>query len=252
MSKKIYLGNFNNLAKQYRISRPGYTDKITKVLKLILSSSKEIHSLDLGSGTGIFTKELSKISKKVVGVEMSKEMIKNAYNLKNVNYINKPVEHFNINKKFDIISAASCFHWFDDKKLSRLLNSNLKKKGIFIIGYNSRDISKNKFLIKVEKKIYELNKNFKKRISSGNSNFVENKIKRFVKISKIKGPIYFEFVHYEKFSKKRYFSVWDSSNEMRNKLGEKKYNLFKKWLDINFKSKYIKARYINKFWIFQN
>lgn len=252
MLKKISLGNFNNLAKQYKNSRPGYSDKITKLLKLILLSNKTIYSLDLGSGTGIFSKELSKISKKVIGVEISNEMIRNSHKLKKVRYINKSVDQFKSDKKFNIISAASCFHWLNNEKLSKLVNSNLKKNGIFLIGYNTRDISNNKFLIKVEQQLFKLNKDFKKRISSGNSNFVENKIKHFVKISKIKGPIYFEFVHYEKFSKKRYFSVWDSSNEMRNKLDEKKYNLFKKWLDINFKSKYIKAKYINKFWIFQN
>ena len=252
MLKKISLGNFNNLAKQYKNSRPGYSDKITKLLKLILLENKTIYSLDLGSGTGIFSKELSKISKKVIGVEISNEMIRNAYKLKKVKYINKSVNQFKIDKKFNIISAASCFHWFNNQKLSKLVNSNLKKNGIFLIGYNTRDISNNKFLIKVEKKLFKLNKDFKKRISSGSSKFVESKIKNFIKISKLNGPIYVEFLHYEKFSKKRYLSVWESSNEMRNRLGVKKYDLFKNWLNNNFKSKYIIAKYTNKFWIFQN
>ena len=54
--KKISLGNFNNLAKQYKNSRPGYSDKITKLLKLILLENKTIYSLDLGSGTEFFLK----------------------------------------------------------------------------------------------------------------------------------------------------------------------------------------------------
>ena len=121
MLKKISLGNFNNLAKQYKNSRPGYSDKITKLLKLILLENKTIYSLDLGSGTGIFSKELSKISKKVIGVEISNEMIRNAYKLKKVKYINKSVNQFKIDKKFNIISAASCFHWFNNQKLSKLV-----------------------------------------------------------------------------------------------------------------------------------
>ena len=34
---------------------------------------------------------------------------------------------------------------------------------------------------------------------------MESKIKNFIKISKLNGPIYVEFLHYEKFSKKDIF-----------------------------------------------
>ena len=41
------------------------------------------------------------------------------------------MNQFKIDKKFNIISAASCFHWFNNQKLSKLVNSNFKKNGIF-------------------------------------------------------------------------------------------------------------------------
>ena len=252
MSNKIKLGNFNNLAKAYRESRPGYSKNIIYILKSFLSSSNtKIKSLDLGSGTGIFTKEIAKISYHVIGVELSKEMIKNAYKLKNVKYLNSSADSIRFKEKFDIFSSASCFHWFNNSKIAKLVNTNLKDKGLFLICYNSRKVSKNPFLKKVEKKIYSLNKNFKSRISSGQSDFVKKKIIDFTKESKLKGPIYFEFSHFEKFSKKRYFKVWESSNEFRNKLDNENYKIFLNWLNLNFPKKGINAEYVNKCWLLQ-
>ncbi len=252
MSNKIKLGNFNNLAKAYRESRPGYSKDIINLLKSFFPSrNKKIKSLDLGSGTGLFTKEIAKISYHVTGIELSKEMIKNAYKLKNVKYLNKSVDKIRLKEKFDIFSSASCFHWFNNSKIAKLVNANLKYNGLFIICYNSRKISKNPFLKKVEKKIYSLNKKFRSRISSGQSDFVKKKIIDFAKKSNLKGPIYFEFTHFEKFSKKRYFLVWESSNEFRNKLGSEKYNIFLNWLNLNFPKKGINVEYLNTCWLFQ-
>ena len=252
MSKHIQLGNFNDLAKVYKKSRPGYSKKITKLLKALLNlDKKKINSLDLGCGTGLFTKEIAKISNHVVGVELSKEMVENAFKLKNVKYINSSANSVRLNQKFDIISAASCFHWFNNYKIANLVNSNLNIRGLFLICYNSRKITKIPFLKKIENKITILSKKFKSRISSGQSSFVEKKILDFSKRSKLSGPFYFEFTHFEKFSKKRYITAWESSNEFRNKLGDKNYKIFVDWLELNFPKAGINAEYVNKCWLFQ-
>tara|TARA_B100000787_G_C16161123_1_gene281448 strand:+ start:606 stop:815 length:210 start_codon:yes stop_codon:yes gene_type:complete len=68
MSKNIKLGDFNQLAHSYRVSRPGYSKNIINFIKsLPYKNPKKITTLDLGSGTGIFTKEIAKISYQVVG-----------------------------------------------------------------------------------------------------------------------------------------------------------------------------------------
>ena len=249
--EKITLGKFDKLAKAYKSSRPNYSNEIINILKLFFYKNKNISSLDLGCGTGIFTRKLSTISKKVIGVDVSNEMIKNAYKDKKITYHNKKIENIKLNQKFDIISAASSFHWFDSKKISKIINFNLREKGIFLIIYNTRDISLNDYLKKVEKKIYSLNSNFKKRKSSGSSKFVSNKIVQFKKISKLSGPIKFDITHKEFFTKKRYFNVWKSANEFRNRIGIKNYDKFFDWLNNSFPKKGIKAQYINKCWIFQ-
>ena len=251
MLKKILLGNFDQLAKSYGKSRPHYSNQITKFLVSIFDKDNSIVTLDLGSGTGIFSRQLAKISKQVIGIEISKEMIKNAYKTNNIKYINSSVNNVKINKKFDLITSASCFHWFYNIKIKKLIQSNLKEGGYFFITYNSRNIQGDAFLIKVEKKIISINDSFKNRISSGSSEFVNKKIINFAKISKIDGPIFFQFQHNEKFSLQRYLNVWDSSNEFRNKLGERNYSIFKDWLIKEFPTGGITARYINRCWLLQ-
>jgi SAM-dependent methyltransferase len=250
MSKKILLGNFNLLAKSYRKSRPQYSNKIIIFLKTIFNN-KKIISLDLGSGTGIFSRQLAKISKQVVGIEISKEMIKNAYKLNNIKYINSSVNNIRLKKRFDLITAASCFHWFDNFKINKIIENSLREGGFFFVVYNSRVIYEDPFLSRVEKKIISLNNSFKNRVSSGSSEFVNKKIINFTKVSKMNGPIFFQFYHNEKFSLERYLNVWGSSNEFRNKLGETKYQIFKDWLIKEFPSRGIIAKYINRCWLLQ-
>jgi SAM-dependent methyltransferase len=251
MHQKVLLGNFDRLAKSYRKSRPHYSNKITKFLKSIFDNDRNIVSLDLGSGTGIFSRQLSKISKQVIGIEISKEMIKNAYKIKNIKYINSSVNNLKINKKFDLITSASCFHWFDNIKIKKIIQNNLRDNGFFFITYNSRDIHGDAFLTKVEKKIISFNSSFKNRVSSGSSEFVNKKIINFAKILKTNGPIFLQFQHNENFSLKRYLNVWDSSNEFRNKLGEKNYSIFKDWLIKEFPTGGVNARYVNRCWLLQ-
>ena len=42
-------------------------------------------------------------------------------------------EKIRLKNKFDLITAASCFHWLDDKKISKTINFHLKDKGYFLL-----------------------------------------------------------------------------------------------------------------------
>jgi hypothetical protein len=47
-------------------------------------------------------------------------MIKNAYKILDIRYINFSVNNFKINKKFDLITAVLFFHWFGNVKINKL------------------------------------------------------------------------------------------------------------------------------------
>ena len=51
--------------------------------------------------------------------------------------------------------------------------------------------------------------------------------------------------------KKRYITAWESSNEFRNKIGEKNFKDFINWINKEFPKNKIKAKYFNNCWLFQ-
>ena len=62
--EKITLGKFDKLAKVYKSSRPDYSNEIINILKLFFYKNKNISSLDLGCGTGIFYQKIIDYFKK--------------------------------------------------------------------------------------------------------------------------------------------------------------------------------------------
>ena len=117
---------------------------VTKLQKKILFSNlkrfvskKEKNILDYGCGSGRFTEELAKISHKanVLGVDPEKKLIDFAQPKKKVKYI--VLKNLNqIKSKFDIIFISNVLGGIEIKnlnKLSKFLNSKLKKNGIIFL-----------------------------------------------------------------------------------------------------------------------
>ena len=106
------------------------------------------------AGTGIFSRKLSKIFNKVYAAEVSKFMImegKKSKN-KNIKWINSKAEKINIkNKRFKLVTAASCFHWFNNRSLAKKLIPLMTKNSFLFIIYNSRNTKFDKFSRSVEK-----------------------------------------------------------------------------------------------------
>jgi len=57
-----------------------------EIARKIISFDKDDVVLDIGCGTGIITKEIAKLVRKVVAIDISKEMIKNAPKAKSIKY----------------------------------------------------------------------------------------------------------------------------------------------------------------------
>lgn len=134
---------FNSLAYKWDEMCNHDDNKIRKILELaeIKDNSK---ILDVGTGTGILISYLlEKLPSKLVGVDISENMIevaKNKYKDKNVQFVVSDIMDFNENK-YDYIFIYSAYPHFKDKEklfehLSKLLNSNGK---IVIAHSQSRD-----------------------------------------------------------------------------------------------------------------
>ena len=163
---KNIVDNYNIISKYYdklhnkfqkNINDTNINNICEKYIQHIRNNNK---FLDIGCGTGIYTKIFSKYFKHNYGIDICQNMINicNNNNNNNIVYICESIENFNVNN-FDLIISISQvinhFMTFDTlnsffKNICEKLNEN----GIFIFDiYNSNFLKNNKY--KKEKRILD-------------------------------------------------------------------------------------------------
>ncbi len=129
------LGVFGEFVKQYEKARRPYKPEVYNFLKKFLSIKKP-YILDLGCGTGISTRPLASFSK-VVGCDPDIRMLQAARKHKDA-----AVEKYVVGSaaklpfkdaSFDVVTAFSAFHWFDNKKDISEIKRVLKPGGILFV-----------------------------------------------------------------------------------------------------------------------
>lgn len=247
-------GDFDKLALNYAKYRPTYNFLLTK--KIIKQFKKKKIALELGAGTGKFTKILKKLNyfNKIIAIEPSKKMMEQGINFlgkKNITWKNIKVEKIKMkSNSVDLICAASSFHWFNNKKCLVKLSKILKRNCYFIIIYNSRKTS----FSKDEKKIDNLLKKkykIKKRISSG----------RLFTKKKLENNLYktnFSIINKESqidlknIKKKNYLGAWKSVNDIQVQLGNKFIKFINDIEKLLSKNRTVKVYYETKIWVLKN
>jgi len=118
---------------------------------------------------------------------------------------------------------ASSFHWVNFhagiKEFSRILGDN----GIFVALWNPRYLDNNPLLLKLEKKLALLKGENIERVSSGASDKINGLMDDLDCSTLFNGVEYFEGTHTQEFSKEAYLGVWNSVNDVRVQLGERKF-----------------------------
>lgn len=129
---------FGPLSQNYATGRKEKPDAAYAILKNYVSYNAAI--LDLGSGTGISTRQLHRVGfKNVIGVDRDPLMIKEAWaaNCPNclIKYICADVSNelpFP-DEQFDVVSATSAFHWFANPTSIKEVARVLKPQGYYLI-----------------------------------------------------------------------------------------------------------------------
>lgn len=137
---------FNNKGKVYANARPSYTDELLNYLvkNKIITTSDVV--ADIGSGTGIFTKQIALATKTVYAVEPNADMRAQAerhfLEHPNIISVNGTAEDTTLpDHSIDCITVAQAFHWFDRQIFKRECRRILRSTGNVILVWNDRDIS---------------------------------------------------------------------------------------------------------------
>jgi ubiquinone/menaquinone biosynthesis C-methylase UbiE len=131
--KDVIIKSFNRIALlEDKWDHNQHYEKL--LIKEIDNNSK--YGLDIGCGTGEFTKKLSKKVSTVIGIDISPIMIEEAkirHLSKNIQYIVQDFDELDENIKYDCIVSIATFHHLNMEttllKINRLLNEN----GVLVI-----------------------------------------------------------------------------------------------------------------------
>lgn len=216
------LGSFNQLAINYNKYRPSYNQNIVK--QIFSKLGKKLIVMDVGCGTGIFTKLLLKQKniKNIYAVDPSNKMLafaqKNLKKHKKIIFKKSSAENINFTEKLNIITSASSFHWYKKKAIKRF-SSSLKKGGLLILAWNPRitERSKDEKLIQ---KLLEDKFNVTKRYSSGR-NYNKINIKKIFNKSNFKLIYHHQKIDKRVIKKKNYIGAWMSVNDIKVQLANR-------------------------------
>lgn len=123
-----------------------YTEKHAFVYEygenLIELLDPEAHEriLDLGCGTGQLTAKIDTLSKEVIGIDKSAEMIATAQSsFPNIEFQVADASHFTFEKKFDSIFSNATLHWVKEyQKAIQCMYDSLKLNGKIVLEFGGK------------------------------------------------------------------------------------------------------------------
>jgi len=256
MQKINKLGDFSGLAKNYSKYRVGYSETVLNILVNSLSKPiTEIDFLDVGAGTGIWTRMVNqKSTKSSIAIEPNLDMFSEGSNISSDNkdgilWINASAEDTQRpSESADWLTMASSFHWTNFEKATEEFHRVLKKDGLFTALWNPRFINSNPILINIENFLKELKPDMQ-RVSSGSSGMTATLMEKLNESKFFDNVFYLESIHIERITPERYLGLWKSVNDIQVQLGEYKFNEFLNFIIKSTKNlEYLDAEYKTRSW----
>ncbi len=109
---------FDEAAEEYQRARPGYPDKVFDDIEALGGIADHARVLEIGCGTGQATRSLAERGHEVVGVELGKSLAdvarRELASYPNVAIHAGAFEAWPLpDERFDLVLAATSFHWID-------------------------------------------------------------------------------------------------------------------------------------------
>lgn len=252
--KNIAPGEFTRLADEYSKNRPDYCESIlNSLLGLLNMPVKDIDVVDIGAGTGIWSRMVYKKGvRSLVAIEPNEEMRTNGI---------ADSKNFFIQWRFGKaectglpndcchwLTMASALHWTDFDLAIKEFHRVLRKGGRFTALWNPRMIELNPVFMEIEEYLDTLHPNIK-RISSGRSGITETLAQRLWDSSYFEDVIYMEGRHVIQMNKDRYLGAWRSVNDLQVQLGYKKFKKFLQFIENRIQGQEVlNATYLTRAW----
>jgi len=254
MAKTLKPGDFTDLAENYSKYRPDYSVSVLKALiGLCDKEPAQLDFVDIGAGTGIWTRMVYSLGfKSVGGIEPNKNMLEYAKTDSlgyHIAWSNTSAEETGLrDASTDLITMASSFHWADFDNALKEFHRVLRPNGRFAALWNPRVLEENSILIEIEEYLLELKKDIK-RVSSGRSGITNDLTERLSDSPYFEDVLYMENKHVITMSPERYLGIWASVNDIQVQLGEEKFVIFLKFVESRIKGlKEINATYLTRLW----
>ena len=108
--------SFQKTAQLYDKVRPGYPSTWIADLQKITNLNNQSNILEVGSGTGIATADLLKITEHITCLDPGKDMLEVAKaKFPDLSFVHSTFEKFKSDELFNMIVSAMAWHWVDPK-----------------------------------------------------------------------------------------------------------------------------------------
>lgn len=133
---------FSSRVENYQRFRPSYPLNVIDLLIAKCDINANSVIVDVGAGTGIFTKLLLKTPAKVIAVEPNNEMRAAINPSSRLEVLGTTAENTGLaESSVDLLCAAQAFHWFNPELTRKEFSRILKKGGWISLLWNTRKIS---------------------------------------------------------------------------------------------------------------
>ncbi len=219
-------GDFTGLAENYELYRVGYSEDVLRAAAALLPSSREEASvLDVGAGTGKWTRMLAEYFGSCVAVEPNDDMRSQgeAASGSEITWKAGGAESLaEPDAAFDWVTMASSFHWTDYKTALSEFRRVLKPGGLFTCLWNPRKLEGQPLLEEIEAMVDAVVPRSSRK-SSGSSSFVEQLCTRLTESGEFGDLIYMEAEFVVAMSPERYLGAWRSVNDIPAQAGPEKF-----------------------------
>ena len=137
---------FSGKADVYQKARPNYAQALLDFIAQSWQISEGSMVADIGSGTGILTRQLLGLGAKVFALEPNADMRAKAEELlgDNPNFVSVigTAEHTSLpDHSFHLVTAASAFHWFDPEQFRQECDRILLEGAPVVLVWNEARLS---------------------------------------------------------------------------------------------------------------